>query len=74
LVTTNLDDYEALALKLALDPKLLAAYRKRLNDAHETAPLFDTERFTNNLETAYEKMWHRYCSGLTPERIEVVEN
>jgi predicted O-linked N-acetylglucosamine transferase (SPINDLY family) len=73
LVTTNLEDYEALALKLALNSELLSLYRQRLIEARETAPLFDTERFTKNLETAYEEMWDRYINGLTPDAIEVVE-
>jgi len=54
LVTENLADYEARALELAQDPVQLQALKDRLAGA--TAPLFDTARFTRNLETAYDKM------------------
>lgn len=53
LVTHNLDDYEALAVKLAREPNLLADLRRRLEDNQPRMPLFDTDRFCRNLEQAY---------------------
>jgi predicted O-linked N-acetylglucosamine transferase (SPINDLY family) len=56
LIAENLDDYEILALALASDPSRLAALKSKLEGNRKTAPLFDTTRFTRNLEAAYEKM------------------
>ncbi len=56
LVTPDLAAYEALALALARDPARLAALRAKLAAGRATAPLFDTARFTRNLEAAYAAM------------------
>jgi predicted O-linked N-acetylglucosamine transferase (SPINDLY family) len=56
LIAENLDDYEKLALALARDPASLAGLKKKLEANRLIAPLFDTARFTRNLEAAYEKM------------------
>jgi predicted O-linked N-acetylglucosamine transferase (SPINDLY family) len=45
LITNNLEDYEALALRLAHDKQLLAAIKAKLAQNRETIPLFDTDRF-----------------------------
>ncbi|MEZ0225685.1 MAG: tetratricopeptide repeat protein [Alphaproteobacteria bacterium] len=57
LVTHTLADYEALALKLAQNPAELGAMRAKLGKNRDNCPLFDTERYTRNLEAAYEGMW-----------------
>jgi predicted O-linked N-acetylglucosamine transferase (SPINDLY family) len=56
LIAENLDDYEKLALALATDAPRLAALKRKLEENRKTTPLFDTARFTRNLEAAYEKM------------------
>jgi protein O-GlcNAc transferase len=56
LVANSLDDYEAMAIKLAADPASLAAIRRTLRDNIATAPLFDTDRFRRHLEQAYRTM------------------
>jgi predicted O-linked N-acetylglucosamine transferase (SPINDLY family) len=56
LITTDLDDYEKLALALATDPARLRLLREKLAANRRSTPLFDTARFTRNLEAAYEKM------------------
>ncbi|MGY0715246.1 O-linked N-acetylglucosamine transferase, SPINDLY family protein [Azospirillum argentinense] len=65
-VTTSVDGYEALVVRLAGDPATLAAYRRRLATARATAPLFDSPRFTGHLERAYRTMWDRHAAGLPP--------
>jgi predicted O-linked N-acetylglucosamine transferase (SPINDLY family) len=67
LITPSLNDYEALALKLARDPALLAALKQKLARHRETDPLFNTARFTRHLEAAYTQMWERYQRGEPPE-------
>ncbi len=66
LVTENLDDYEALALKLARDPALLSSLKAKLAANRLACPLFDTRRFTRHLEAAYVTMWERYQRGQAP--------
>ena len=63
LVTTSLADYETLALGLARDPGALSALRRRLIANRATAPLFDTQRSTRDLESVYEEMWREYVEG-----------
>ena len=50
LVTDSLADYEALVLRLALDPGLLTSYRRRLSANRDREPLFDTIGYTRALE------------------------
>jgi predicted O-linked N-acetylglucosamine transferase (SPINDLY family) len=66
LVTKSLEEYEALALKLALDPVLLASLKEKLARNRDTYPLFNTARFTRHIETAYITMWERYQRGEPP--------
>jgi predicted O-linked N-acetylglucosamine transferase (SPINDLY family) len=53
LIAADLDAYETLALKLARDPAALKAIRDKLLHSRTSVPLFDTARFTRNLEAAY---------------------
>jgi predicted O-linked N-acetylglucosamine transferase (SPINDLY family) len=59
LITTDLDGYERLALRVAHEPNLLAELRSKLNANRGRCPLFDTGRFARNLEAAYQAMWER---------------
>ena len=66
LITSTLDEYEALALALARDPARLAAIRQRLVDKRMTVPLFDSARFARDLEHLYLRMAERHREGLPP--------
>jgi predicted O-linked N-acetylglucosamine transferase (SPINDLY family) len=52
LVTFSLADYEAMALRLAREPELLASLRTRLAQNRHTRPLFDMAAFTRDFEEA----------------------
>jgi predicted O-linked N-acetylglucosamine transferase (SPINDLY family) len=67
LVTQSLEDYEALAVKLAREPGLLKRYRSRLVETRHSAPLFDTVRTTRHIEAAYEKMQALRQNGEAPQ-------
>jgi predicted O-linked N-acetylglucosamine transferase (SPINDLY family) len=71
LVTTNLDDYEALALRLATDPSLLDSHRKRLAGVRASAPPFDPDRLRRQIESAYETMWDIWRRGEKPRSFSV---
>jgi predicted O-linked N-acetylglucosamine transferase (SPINDLY family) len=66
LVTSSPAEYEALALALARDPGQLAAVRVRLACNRAIEPLFDTARFTRELEGAYTMAWERVQRGAPP--------
>jgi predicted O-linked N-acetylglucosamine transferase (SPINDLY family) len=71
LVTNNLADYEALALKLATEQHILTAIRERLAQNRLTTPLFDTQSFRQHIEAAYVTMWERYQNGLPAAAFDV---
>jgi len=71
LITDSLDEYAALALRLAGDPERLHEIRRKLL-AHRTSwPLFDTDRFRRYIETAYIEMWDRQQRGEPPTSFSV---
>lgn len=71
LVTNNLDEYAALALRLARDPARLAELRARVVVGRTASPLFDGGRFARNLERAYEQMWAIQAAGEVPQAFRV---
>ena len=71
LITYSMEEYEALALKLATAPGMLAELRARLARNRTTYPLFDTDRFRRHIESAYITMWERYQRGDPPESFAV---
>jgi protein O-GlcNAc transferase len=56
LLATDLADYEARVLHLMRHPQALAALRQKVQAQGATAPLFDTARFTRDLEDALHGM------------------
>lgn len=63
LITYSLEEYYSLALDLATNQKKLNNIRHKLIANRETTPLFDSKRFTRNLEVAYYQMWERRNSA-----------
>ena len=73
LITHCLEENEALAVRLARNRGELEAIRDRLAKNRLVEPLFDTPRFTRNLEKAYKEIWKIYLAGEKPRKIEVVQ-
>ena len=71
LVTHNLEDYEALAAKLARDPPLLQEIRRRLQENRGSQPLFDMDRLRRHIESAYRSMWEIHARGEKPGHFSV---
>jgi predicted O-linked N-acetylglucosamine transferase (SPINDLY family) len=71
LITTSLEDYETLALKLAQDRALLASLREKLARNREAYPLFNTARLTRHIEAAYMTMWEQQQKGAAPQSFAV---
>jgi predicted O-linked N-acetylglucosamine transferase (SPINDLY family) len=66
LVAPSVAAYETTALDLARNPERLALLKAKLARDRLTAPLFDTARFTRQLESAFTTMWERYQRGQPP--------
>jgi protein O-GlcNAc transferase len=71
LVTHSFDEYEALALRLARNPGLLASVKSKLARNRATSPLFNTGLFARHMEAAYTTMWERYRRGEAPVSFDV---
>ena len=69
LITSSLEDYERLAIQLAIEPNLLKSIEENLEKNRLTTPLFNTSLFTKNLEFAYTKIYQRYQAGLAPDHL-----
>ena len=65
LVTQSAADFEALAIRLASDPKALIKVKTKL--ASNKAKLFDTDLFRRNVEAAYEQMWQCWLADEKPK-------
>ena len=63
-----MESYETLAMELAQRPDILRDLKARLTSGRGSQPLFDTARFTRNLERDYLAMWERYQKGDPPVR------
>lgn len=66
MVTNNLAEYEALALKLAREPPALADIKAKLARNRASSPLFDTQHYARQIESAYKTMWDIWQRGETP--------
>ncbi len=74
LIAETAEDYERLALELARHPGKLAALKQRLDENKTRMPLFDTERFTKNLEAGYRHAYERLLGGEAQDDIIVSES
>jgi protein O-GlcNAc transferase len=53
LIVNNIDDYTNVAIKIANDKKKLSGLKKHLTIKDNTTKLFDSKKFTENLEEIY---------------------
>jgi protein O-GlcNAc transferase len=71
LVTETWPEYEALALRLAVDRAGLATVRQRVRDGRTSSPLFNAALMTRHVEAAFSEMWQRHCRGAVPDAFAV---
>jgi predicted O-linked N-acetylglucosamine transferase (SPINDLY family) len=71
LIAPSLSAYETRALDLARSPGALGASKAKLKANRATLPLFDTARFTRNLEATFAAMRERQRRGLPPQSFSV---
>lgn len=58
------EDYMRRAVALAGQPERLADLRRSLRSRLQASSVMDEAGFTRDLETAYRRMWERWCRGL----------
>jgi predicted O-linked N-acetylglucosamine transferase (SPINDLY family) len=63
LITTSPADYEALALRLATEPRLLGDYRARLAANRHTHALFDMTRYARDFEEVVMSAWAEHAAA-----------
>jgi predicted O-linked N-acetylglucosamine transferase (SPINDLY family) len=66
LAADGLEDYEAIAVRLASDPQRFASLRRKLVKHRQNHPLFDTDRFRRHIEAAFAIMWEFLQRGKGP--------
>lgn len=71
LITSSIEEYENLSIKLASDPQLLSQVRQKLEQHRSGAPLFDTRRTVRHLEAAYRSVYERYQADLPTDHISI---
>jgi protein O-GlcNAc transferase len=71
LIVDTLDDYEAMALKLARDRHALNGLSEKLARNRDTWALFDTARFTRHFQAAPTTMRDRQREGKAPQHFAI---
>jgi predicted O-linked N-acetylglucosamine transferase (SPINDLY family) len=71
LIAETVAQYEDMAVAVAAEPGKIAALKRRLATNSASYPLFDTPRFTRNLEEAYGRMLARHRAGHAPEDMDI---
>ena len=74
LITQTLEEYELLAVDMARNPGKLQNIRQKIVENRLVEPLFDTPRFTRNLEKAYREMWKIFMAAESPRQIEIEDS
>ena len=69
LITTSQEQYETKAIELATNSEKLKAIKQKLERNKLNTALFDTQKFTNHIESAYEQMYQRFHAALAPDHI-----
>jgi len=63
LITRSMRDYETLALQLSTNPDRLAQVRAKLAADRLNCALFDSVRFTRDVERLFQRMWADHLAG-----------
>jgi protein O-GlcNAc transferase len=69
LIAADLAEYESIARELAHDRQRLDALKARLTHKLGECPLFDSVRYTRDLESLFARMHERCLRGLAPDHL-----
>ena len=71
LVKENLEDYEAMALKISNDLDLLEKLKIKILENKNSSNVFKPEVYTRNIEKIYKKVYQNYTEGLKPQNFKL---
>ena len=71
LITNTEKEYEDLAIKIATNKNYFTEIKNKLSKNRTSKPLFNTKLFTQNIESAYFKIYEKYISNKNPDNIEI---
>jgi predicted O-linked N-acetylglucosamine transferase (SPINDLY family) len=71
LVTRDLVEYERLAIEIAQTPGRSRALKDKLAQNLKTAPIFDVERYTRNIEKAFRTLLDHQRQGLPAQSLDI---
>lgn len=71
LITYSDEEYEEKVVALASNLGELQRLKEHLHGVRHSCPLFDCERFTENLERAYQQVMDRHALGLPPGNLDL---
>ena len=71
LITSNIKDYERLAIQLATHRSHLKSIKQKLSEIRVASRLFDYGRYVAHLEASYIAIYQRSRAGLAPEDLDV---
>lgn len=65
LVGRSLEEYEAIAIRLAKDSKRLVDLRSSLRQKLRDSPMMDAPQFVRDLEKVYRELWRRWVTRVS---------
>ncbi len=71
LIARSQSEYEGLGISLAKDREKLSALKHRLAENRNSAALFKTRSYTENLEKGFSAIYSRYKDGRPPDHIHI---
>ena len=71
LITTNIEDYKKLAIKIYNEKTYLDEIKKKIAVNKKNSNLFKSEVYTKNIERAYKKVHQNYLNGIKPQNFEL---
>ena len=71
LITTNIEDYKKLAIKIYNEKTYLDEIKKKIAVNKKNSNLFKVEVYTKNIEKAYKKVHQNYLNGIKPQNFEL---
>ncbi len=74
LITNSFDAYEKKAVELATNSKEFTIVKNKLRENKAKKILFNTVRFTRNIEKGYEAAYENYINKKRPKTIEIQNN
>jgi protein O-GlcNAc transferase len=71
LIAEDMVEYEDIAVRFATDVVAMQEQRQKIIRNRETKPLFQTQRWVQNLQRLYDELWRRHAAGEQPSGFKV---